>query len=348
MAATRFTMLASARALLAVPPVSSGSVQFFASSGAQTRVSSALRVPTRVSRHRPSPPLPHRTWFPGANRPPTKPQSETGRPVEEDVTSQAAQGATGAQSTTEATTGAAAAAAEGATAGAAHASAAPAAGAGNAATSARVAELEEEVRQLRDRLARNEGAVSDISDDVLKAKAEADEWKAVALRERADAENARRISKEDVSNASAFAIKSFAKDVLEVPDTLSNALSHAKALGLNVSDGQSGPIEVDSEKVRAFVDGIKAVDRSVSQVLRRHGVKRQEVVENESIFDPDLHEAISMLPNGEVHHHAIINVWQPGYTIGDRVLRAAKVIVADNPSNPAPRPEGAEGTAGAK
>jgi molecular chaperone GrpE len=79
---------------------------------------------------------------------------------------------------------------------------------------------------------------------------------------------------------------------------------------------------------RAAAD-LRAVHDQIQAILDRHGVTRIGAAGEP--FDPSLHEAVGVHPTGEVPDRAIADVAQPGYAVGDRVVRPAQVIVARRP-----------------
>jgi molecular chaperone GrpE len=80
------------------------------------------------------------------------------------------------------------------------------------------------------------------------------------------------------------------------------------------------------DSVRAVLDGVEATARELSAALARHGVKPIEAQGQR--FDPNLHQAIAEVPAPNAQPGTVVNVVQPGYLIGDRLLRPAMVTVA--------------------
>jgi len=83
-------------------------------------------------------------------------------------------------------------------------------------------------------------------------------------------------------------------------------------------------------------EGVRLVHRSLESLLERNGVKE---IDTDGAFDPNVHEALLAQPS-EADEGTVIDVVQKGYTLGDRVVRPARVVVAGPP--PAP-PAGADG-----
>lgn len=139
-----------------------------------------------------------------------------------------------------------------------------------------------------------EARLADMSDAYLRAKAEG--------------ENIRRRSEEEVSKARKYAVESFAEAMLPVRDSLEAAIAMPDA-----------PVD-------KVLEGVHATLRQLAQALERNKV--QEI--NPPVatrFDPHHHQAISMVP-AEQDANTVVAVLQKGYLIADRVLRPALVTVA--------------------
>lgn len=139
------------------------------------------------------------------------------------------------------------------------------------------------------------------------------------LRLAAELENTRRRADREKQDASRYAIAGFARDLLTVADTFSRALETAPKEG----------DEVSPEALSALVSGVRMTDAALLGVLERHGVKRIDPKGEK--FDPNLHQAVAQAPGGVPAGH-VLDVAQPGFVIGDRVLRAAMVVVSTGPA----------------
>ncbi len=90
-----------------------------------------------------------------------------------------------------------------------------------------------------------------------------------------------------------------------------------------------GFIEKDEdEKVKNIVVGIEMITKMFLDSLSKHGLKKIEALDQE--FDPNFHEALSQRAEEGKENNTIVEVFQNGYTLNDRVLRAAKVIIVKN------------------
>ena len=148
----------------------------------------------------------------------------------------------------------------------------------------------------------------DPATQIAALEAQLQEAKDAFLRAKAETENVRRRSEEEVSKARKFAVESFADSMLPVKDSLEAAIAMPDA-----------PLE-------KVLEGVHATLRQLSSALERN-----KVVEINppaaTKFDPHQHQAISMVP-AEQDANTVVAVLQKGYLIADRVLRPALVTVA--------------------
>jgi molecular chaperone GrpE len=136
------------------------------------------------------------------------------------------------------------------------------------------------------------------------------------LRALAEMENLRRRTEREVSDAKAYGVTSFARDMLGVADNLRRALDSLPA----------GTRENADAATKSLIEGVELTERDFLSRLTRHGVKRLEPQGER--FDPNLHEALFEVPDESVPAGTVAQVVESGYTIADRVLRPAKVGVA--------------------
>jgi molecular chaperone GrpE len=136
------------------------------------------------------------------------------------------------------------------------------------------------------------------------------------LRALAEMENLRRRTEREVADSRAYGISAFARDLLGVADNMRRALD---AVGTSTQES------VDPG-VRALIDGVELTERELINVLDKHGVKKLDPLGTK--FDPHRHQAMVEVPDPSVPAGTVVQVVQPGYTIGERVLRPALVAVA--------------------
>lgn len=134
----------------------------------------------------------------------------------------------------------------------------------------------------------------------------------IQLRARAEIDNIRRRTEQDIEKAHKFALEKFAKDILNTIDNLERAL----ATQANKED----------ESVKALFDGVELTLKELLATVSRFGIEPVGVV-GES-FDPELHQAISMQPMEGFEANQITTVLQKGYLLNSRIIRPAMVMVA--------------------
>ena len=140
------------------------------------------------------------------------------------------------------------------------------------------------------------------------------------LRARAEMENIRKRSEREKADAKTYAVEKFAADLLSVSDNLSRALEA-------LPESERSAL-TDSGK--GLLGGIEMTHKELHTVLSRHGVT---VIEAEpgAAFDPNLHQAVANIPS-EHPNGTIASLFQSGWRIGDRTLRAAMVAVSTGES----------------
>jgi len=132
------------------------------------------------------------------------------------------------------------------------------------------------------------------------------------LRTRAEIDNIRRRTEQDVEKAHKFALEKFAKDILNTIDNLERALAT--------------PANIEDESVKALFNGVELTLKELLATVARFGVEPVGVVGE--VFNPDLHQAISMQPMEGFETNQITTVLQKGYLLNGRVIRPAMVMVA--------------------
>lgn len=137
------------------------------------------------------------------------------------------------------------------------------------------------------------------------------EAKDQALRVAAEAQNQRRRADKDVENAHKFALEKFAAALLPVADNLERTLEAADA---------------KSEAIKPLREGVELTYKSLLDVLSKFQIEQIDPLGEP--FDPQYHEAVSMVENPNVEPNTVLHVMQKGYTLNGRLLRAAMVMVA--------------------
>jgi molecular chaperone GrpE len=129
------------------------------------------------------------------------------------------------------------------------------------------------------------------------------------LRTVAEMENVRRRAQRDVENAHKFAVEKLLSDLLPVVDSLEKAEEAAKS----------------TDNAASMAEGIGLSLKLFVSILEKAGVVMIDPFGEP--FDPQLHEAMAMVPNPDTEPNTVMDVMQRGYTLNGRLVRAAKVIV---------------------
>ncbi|MEC9363706.1 MAG: nucleotide exchange factor GrpE [Pseudomonadota bacterium] len=135
------------------------------------------------------------------------------------------------------------------------------------------------------------------------------------LRAMAELENTRRRLERDAQNTLKFANEKLIGDLLAVCDSLELGLKAA------AEAGESG---------KALADGMQLTWRQLMSVLEKHGVR--QVDPSGQPFNPDFHQAMTMVESADVAPNHVLSVMQKGYTLHERLLRPAMVVVAKAPA----------------
>ena len=170
------------------------------------------------------------------------------------------------------------------------------------------AEVDETVKQNAE--------TSHDTDDSASLETQLEELKEALLRSQADVQNGRRRAERDIENAHKYAIEKFIKDLLAVLDSMERALELAAT-----TDGFD----------MAMLEGIQMTHKLLLDTVSRHGV---EVVDPAGErFDPQQHEAMSMVESEGQEPNTVTAVMQKGYKLEGRVIRAAMVVVTKPKAN---------------
>ncbi len=160
------------------------------------------------------------------------------------------------------------------------------------------------------------GTTASPSDlEVLRTRAESaeqerDRFRDLALRTRAEFENYQKRQQRDLAQERLYAHLPLALDLLAALDNLERANSEATKIGDRGSLAQ----------------GVALVQNQLLDVLRRHGIT--PIQAQGKPFDPNMHQAVMQQPTSEVPPMTVLQVLENGYTIHDRILRPARVIVS--------------------
>ena len=152
--------------------------------------------------------------------------------------------------------------------------------------------------------------------EILALKEEAGKSKDQLLRMLAEMDNLRKRTEREKAEATLYAATNFAREILSVSDNMDRALATAEADHLREA----------TEPVKNLVAGVEMTRRELLNVFERHGIKRVDPMGEK--FDPHFHQAVYEVPTNEQPPGTVVQVMQPGFKIGERVLRPAMVGVA--------------------
>lgn len=158
----------------------------------------------------------------------------------------------------------------------------------------------------------------DSENNLSRIRTKFDELRKAYLENQSDLERIRKRSELEVSQAKEYSITKFAKDLLDVYDNFERALDSIK----NIKNEEA------QEKIKNFenfTEGVIMTKDSLNKILGVHGIKQYDPI-NEK-FDPTKHDAVYQSESDKVQPGNISDVIQKGFTIGNRVLRPAKVGV---------------------
>ncbi len=160
-----------------------------------------------------------------------------------------------------------------------------------------------------------EALMAQAAERIRALEAELAEVKERWLRAEAEVQNVRTRAKRDVEDARNFAVQKFARDIVEVAETLDRALAALPP-----------PAEGEAEILAKLREGVAATARMFLATLERHGVQRHEAAGVK--FDPDLHQAMAEAPSPSVPAGHVVQAWTPAWTLNGRLLKPAMVVVS--------------------
>ena len=121
--------------------------------------------------------------------------------------------------------------------------------------------------------------------------------------------------RQDIERARKFALEQFTRELLPVADNLERALEAAAG---------------DDDAIKPIAEGVELTLKSLLDAMKKSNI---EVVDPlGEPFDPNLHQAMSMVENSDVEPNSVIAVMQKGYTLNGRLVRPAMVMVSKSAS----------------
>lgn len=157
----------------------------------------------------------------------------------------------------------------------------------------------------------NQDGFLESSSEVDMLKEELVQAKEQVLRAAAETQNIRRRAEHDVEKAHKFGLEKIVNDMLPVADNLERSVVAASA---------------ENADIKAVIEGVELTLKSLVDALKRHKV--EAVDPHGEPFNPEFHQAMSMVPNPDVEPNTVIDVFQKGYTLNGRLVRPAMVVVS--------------------
>jgi molecular chaperone GrpE len=154
---------------------------------------------------------------------------------------------------------------------------------------------------------------------------ERDSYRDRYMRTFAEMENIRKRAEREKVDIRKYAISDFARDVLSLGDNIQRAIAAVPAAAAE-----------QDPHLKSFREGIELLERELVVMLERHGVHRLDPKGER--FDPNMHQAVMEMERPDLPAGSVAEVFQSGYTIGERVLRPAMVAVAKGGARMAKEP----------
>lgn len=158
--------------------------------------------------------------------------------------------------------------------------------------------------------------VNPLADTVAALEKERDQLKDAVLRALAETDNVRKRANRQIEEARLYAVEKFARDLLNVSDNLARSVDA-------VPEHSRGLM---TDAVKTALEGVELTQKELVSVLARHGVTAVDASPG-AAFDPALHQAVTQIPS-EHPAGSVAQLFQSGWRIGDRTLRAAMVAVS--------------------
>ncbi|EJN6827927.1 nucleotide exchange factor GrpE [Vibrio cidicii] len=153
--------------------------------------------------------------------------------------------------------------------------------------------------------------IAELEAALLASESRVKEQQDVVLRARADVENMRRRSEQEIDKARKYALNKFAEELLPVIDNLERAIQAA---------------DVESEAVKPLLEGVELTHKTFVDTVNKFGLK--EINPEGEVFNPEFHQAMSIQESPDHESNTVMFVMQKGYELNGRVIRPAMVMVA--------------------
>lgn len=157
-----------------------------------------------------------------------------------------------------------------------------------------------------------EVSIASLQAQLGEAAEDVAKYKDLALRAEAEMQNLRRRASKDLEKAHKFGLEGFVQNLLPVVDSLEKAVESAE--------------HAEESGIEVIVEGIGLCQKMLLDALAKGGVAVIDPMGEP--FDPNLHQAMSMVENPDVEPNSVVAVVQKGYTLNERLVRAAMVMVS--------------------
>lgn len=175
-------------------------------------------------------------------------------------------------------------------------------------------QIEDELKDQQAETDSGDAAREGQQDEVAALKDQVKDFQEQLLRSHAEMQNVRRRAEIDVEKAHKFALEKFVKELLPVADSLEKAVES--------TEGHEG----EGELVASIREGVEMTLSLFMNSLQKFNVAQLNPMGEP--FDPQKHEAMSMVPAPDAEPNTVVAVVQKGYTLNDRLVRPAMVVVA--------------------
>lgn len=155
--------------------------------------------------------------------------------------------------------------------------------------------------------------INELEVQLLESQKNECDWRDRLLRAKAEMENIRRRTELDIEKAHKFALEKFSVDLLPVLDNLERALELA---------------DKNNSDLASMIEGIELTLKSLHGVIYKYGI---EIIDDINVpFNPDMHQAMSLIESTDQQPNHVVMVMQKGYTLNGRLLRPAMVTVSNS------------------
>ncbi|EAS62468.1 nucleotide exchange factor GrpE [Photobacterium angustum] len=156
-----------------------------------------------------------------------------------------------------------------------------------------------------------ESRIAELEAALLSSEAQANEAKDAALRARAEGENVRRRSEQEIDKARKYALNKFAEELLPVIDNLERALEMA---------------DKTDESSKAMMEGVELTLKTMTDTVAKFGLT--QINPQGEAFNPEFHQAMAIQESTDFAPNTVMMVMQKGYELNGRVIRPAMVMVS--------------------